>query len=145
MAKPSKFVPDELLEELGSWADIKDKLAALRKQEVAMRLSLVERLIAVNERTEGTHTFSLPNNYKLKVGLKLSRDIDVAMLDNLRLALKELGIPVDSLIRMKPELSKRDYNELTAEQQNLFDQILIIKDGLPDLSIEAPKPKTEKL
>lgn len=48
-------------------------------------------------------------------------------------------LPLDKLVRWRPELVKAEYNKLTDEERKLFDTALEITDGSPQLEIKIPK------
>ena len=80
----------------------------------------------------------------LKAVRVVDRKVDEGELDAYKVASREEGsnlpkLQWSKLIRYKPELVKGEYNKLTAEERQACDQVLIIKDGSPQLKIEIPK------
>lgn len=54
-------------------------------------------------------------------------------------ALKSLKL--GDMVKYKPELALRNYRTLTTEEAAVFDEVLTIKDGTPQLEIMIPKRK----
>jgi hypothetical protein len=48
-------------------------------------------------------------------------------------------LELEKLVKWKPEVSIKEYRLLTDEQRLLFDQVLVIKPGMPGLDIVIPK------
>lgn len=144
-------LPQDLLtaQELFDWYQAKAELAKVKEREHFLRMRVFRHLVPVPE--EGTNTVDLATvpsfagidmlGYVLKASHVISRDIDEGALTVLQPKLEEKKIPVDKLIVRKPALSVTQYRKLTKEEMNLFDQVLIIKPGSPQLDIVLPKKK----
>lgn len=145
---------------LAQWYETKKQLDALKAKEMLLRTRIFRFYFP--EPKEGTNTVVLPDTYQLKGTRVVNRKIvDEAMqalchrptigMDGHGNALygpsklEAAGIRTDMLIKWKPELAITIYRELTAEQQHLVDQMLLIDDGSPQLKIDPPKaPKGKK-
>lgn len=124
------------MEHLAQWYKMKKQLAELRFAESTLRKRIFGNFFPAP--IEGTNNFQLADGYVLKAVYSIDRDVDVASLAALTDKFTEAGLRTDSLIRKKPELVLREYRTLTAEQQALFDQCLVIKPGSPQLDIVKP-------
>lgn len=128
--------------DIAIWYEMSKQLADLRVKESLLRKKVFGGLFpAPVEGSRNVH--DLGNGYKLKATHVIQRDIDegefTARVPDFRAA----GFDPNKLVRRKPELIKSAYNELTAEQKNLFDFALIIKPGSPQLEVVAPKAKKD--
>jgi len=124
-------------EDLFQWYQMQQDLSALKAAEGLLRAKIFKGLFPAPE--EGTNTHHLPDGYELKAVHKINRTLDIAAVTAFADKFKEAKIPVDKLIEYKPELRIKEYRSLTAEQMQLFDQCLVVKDGTPDLKIVLPK------
>ena len=122
---------------LNEWYEIREQLKVLQDKEKELRLRIMSSVFP--DAKEGINNYPLEGGYVLKGTRVISRKIDEASLSAIADQLASAGVSVDSLIRYKPELSVSQYKKLSAEQRMIFDQALIIKDGLPQLDIVLPK------
>lgn len=124
-------------EDLNTWFLLQKQLEDIRVKEMALR----KKIFVTHFPTpiEGTNIHPLSEGWILKAQHKITRDVDLALLNNLTAELRTKNIPLDSLIRYKPELVTSQYRNLTNEERLLFDQILNIKIGSPSLEIVSPK------
>lgn len=132
-------IPDNLITtaELEAWYTAQQELTKLRAKEILLRKAIFSK--AFPSPKEGTNNYQLPDGYVLKGTYGLVRTVDEAVLDAQLKAMRKAAINTDKLFTYKASLSKSEYNMLTAEQQHLADQCLIIKPGSPSLKIEKPK------
>lgn len=129
-------------EDLIAWYTATQELQKAKAREILLRLKIFKFYFPTPK--EGTNTFILPDDYQLKGVHVISRDIDIAAAKVLSPKFAEEKIAVDKLIEWKPSLKVGEYRELTAEQVQLFDQCLIVKNGTPSLKIEPPSKKKGK-
>ncbi len=88
---------------------------------------------------EGTNKHDLGDGYFINAQFAYTREIDPGALQAYREKLVELKVNPEKLINYKPSLVKSQYNLLTQEQKDAFDNVLIIKPGSPTLDIVKPK------
>lgn len=125
-------------EDLNEWSRLQQELAKIKASEMLLRTKIFKALFP--NPVEGTNTVPLgTEGWVMKAQHKIDRVPDVALLTAKAADLRAQGIPVDSLIRSKPELAKAEYNKLTEDQRHEFDQVLTIKPGSPSLEIVLPK------
>ena len=94
------------------------------------------------EPKEGTNSFKLPADYLLKMTYPIDRKVDPGALQGLKEEFIKMNISADKLVEYKPSLVLDEYRTLTAEEQHLFDQALIVKPG--SLSMEIVLPSKAK-
>lgn len=87
---------------------------------------------------EGTNTLELGAGYKLKAVIKIERKVDEAVLPAVKERMKELKLRPDMLFVDKPQLDLKVYRQLTAEQQKVVDEALVIKPSAPTLELVEP-------
>lgn len=118
-------------------APLKEQLDPLVAQERAIRKQLVD---AFEQKHEGSkNEIGLANGYTLKMTYKLKREIDEPALKNLYQELEEAKVPVEMLIKQKPQLELKIYRALTEEQKQVVDKALIIKEDSHTVEIIPPK------
>ncbi len=124
--------------DLNEWSALHAQLSALKSAEMLLRMKIFKGLF--DAPVEGTNTLPLgTEGWVIKAKYPINRKPDVALLVAKAQEMRELGIPVDSLIKSVPELVTTEYRKLSDEQRNVFDQILDIKPGSPALEIVLPK------
>ena len=137
-------------EDLATWYQMQAELTALKASEAMLRSRIYKHFFpkaaAGEEGTEGTNTVELEDGTGavLKAQRKVDRKVLEPELDAYKAALKEEGcnlpkLPLNKLIKWKPELSVSEYRKLTAEEQKACDTFLNIKDGSPQVEIVIPK------
>lgn len=134
--------PQVTIGTIAEWFNKKKELATLKTTEMLLRKRIFNHFF--KQPKEGANNVPMPDGsaYKLCGTHVVNRKVDEPVMRTMWDDLCKQGIPMNDLIKMKPELSVSAYRELTAEQQKLFDQVLIVSDGSPDLEIKAPpKPR----
>ena len=159
---------EERQELLKQWFEADDALGALKSKEALLRAAVYREFFIKKDENgvdilpaEGTNKFDLANKYQLKAQRIINRSIDAAALKQLSHTKAELeykvaqgilmtdeevalhktllGVSLDELIKYKPELAVKEYRTLTAEELRVFDDVLVIRDGSPQLEIVKPK------
>lgn len=137
-------------EDLSQWYQMQEQLKKLKAAEMLLRLKIFKGMI--KDPKEGTNTVPLAEGWVLKGKHVINRDVDRAALAvNTAVdpathmsRLSANGIHVEQLIKWTPELITKNYRTLTAEQQQIFDECLIIKEGSPQLEIMLPASEKKK-
>jgi hypothetical protein len=156
----ANFIPPDqvCVEDLAEWEHAKEELERVKTLENVLRMKIFRGLFPGAR--EGTNNVRLPTGDLIKADNKINRSVDQERLDHLkqykvgdmREWLTSLGIDVaglnpdtpvievlklrlDQLIEYKPGLVTKEYRTLTKEQQAVFDSVLDIKPGTPQLSI----------
>ena len=137
-------------EDLSQWYQLQEQLMKLKAAELLLRMKIFKGMIKAPK--EGTNTVPLAEGWALKGKHVINRDVDQAALAvNTAVdpathmsRLSANGIHVEQLIKWKPELITKTYRTLTPEQQQIFDECLIIKEGSPQLEIMLPASEKKK-
>lgn len=124
------------------WYKMKAELKKLTDAEMELRQFIFKgKFISP---VEGTNRLGLGEGWDLKAVHVINRSVDEPALGILIQKFQESKIPVDALIKYRPELVKSEYNALTNEQKQLFDQALTIKPGAPQLDVVKSATKRRK-
>lgn len=125
--------------DLAEWYKMQQKLAKLKSAEALLRNKIFKGLFLAP--TEGTNKHQLNDGTGavLKATHVINRSVDEGALDALKEELRNKKIKTADLIRYKPELVISEYRKLTDEEQKLFDRVLIVKPGTPQMEIVIPK------
>lgn len=146
-AVPENTVTQKDLED---WFKLQDQLKKIKASEMLLRTKIYKGLFISPK--EGTNSLPLAEGWVLKAKRTINREVDLAALNVNSLVdpatqmsrLSANGIHPESLIKWKPELVTAAYRALTAEQMEIFNECLVIKDGSPSLEIVLPaKAKAE--
>lgn len=124
------------LEVLNEWSKAAQKAAEFQALERQLRKELVERIFG-EDAGKGTHNKELNNGFKLKAVIKENTRVDEAALASLGFTKAELK----DTIKYKPEFRVTGYKALPEDKQKLLDQALIVRPGMPELTIVPPKEK----
>lgn len=134
------------LDELSKWYEMNETLKKLKGTEAMLRRRIADFFFP--EPTEGSkdnkHSLNDGSGAVLQMTHSINRTVDEAELEALREAMFADGsnlpqLPLDQIIRWKPELNKAEYNKLTAEEKQVIDRALIVKPGMPSIEIKIPK------
>jgi len=123
-------------EDLVEWDRLKQKLNKVKAAEMLLRQKIFAAYFPAPK--EGTNDAPLAAGWILKGKYTINREVDLGALGALRPQLVKAGIKADDLVQYKPSLVLKEYRTLTAEQVQLFDQVLIVKPGSPALEIVLP-------
>lgn len=129
------------LQRLHEWQVASQELKALKEREMQLRKVLASAFFPTP--SEGTNTLEIGNGYKLKGVFGMDRKVDEAALKAADKALRDAGVPLDDLVRWKPDLSITEYRKLDdqPEKKVIFDMVIITKPSSPSLEIVPPKNK----
>jgi hypothetical protein len=130
--------PEVNLGTVAEWFRKKKDLIALQASEMLLRKRIFTHFFKAPKEGSG-NWYTLDDGYRLNGVHKINRSVDEPVMRAMWDDLCKQGVPMNNLIRMKPELNTKAYRELTEEQRKLFDQCLTIKDGSPELDIKPPK------
>lgn len=136
--------------ELSKWYLLKKQLAEVKTAESLMRSRIAKFFFPAPDEGTNTHPLKDGTGANLKMVHTIDRKVDEGELEALKAALAEaaedeknnlhgLELPFDELIVWKPELKIGAYRKLTEAQQAVFDRVLVVKPGMPQLDITIPK------
>jgi len=144
---------------VAEWFDAAAKLAVLKEQEMNLRNEVV-RYYFPNGLKEGTNKADLPEGWGMTVTGVINRKIDVAVKDAVHAQLvEEFQFDSGEAIKYKPELDVPVYRlmqkaviETTGDNQEkarrflkLFESMLIVTDGSPQVKLTEPKKPKAKV
>ena len=124
-------------QDMERWYTVQEQLSKLRNEEQLLRQKIFKGMF--HDPKEGTNSVDLADGFVLKGKRVINRTVDDAAFKASVEELAKNGIATDQIVKYKPELVTSEYRKLTAEQINLFDTVLIVKDGMPGLEIVKPK------
>lgn len=134
-----KHTKEKILE---IWYKEAEALAVAKANESALRDIVVKAYLPDGPK-EGTQDIPLANNFVLKVQGTVNRNVDVsliaAVINEFNEAYPQAATTFDDLLKYKPELVKSAYNLLTAEERAIFDKVLIVTPGTPQVKVVQPK------
>ena len=124
-------------QDMERWYTVQEQLSKLKNEEQLLRQKIFKGMFP--DPKEGTNSVDLADGFVLKGKRVINRTVDDAAFKASVEELAKNGIATDQIVKYKPELVTSEYRKLTAEQINLFDTVLIVKDGMPGLEIVKPK------
>lgn len=130
--------------DLVKWYEMRQQLALIVAEEAALRSRIFKHYFKTPEEGVNSQALNDGTGAVLKGTHVINRTVDQASLDALRKEMAEPDtklpeIPVDELIRWKPELKVGEYRKLSPKQRKAFDRVLVVKPGMPQLEITIPK------
>ena len=131
------------LDHLKEWYALKQQLDELKNKEIVIRQFIVAGLFPNPVEGTNTHPLNDGTGAVAKATHVLNRAVQVELLEELEKSLAtDNNLPkldLKKLVRWKPEVAVKEYRTLTDEARHLFDQVLVIKPGMPGLEIMIPK------
>jgi hypothetical protein len=123
--------------ELNEWYKACEDLAVLKARELELRNKIFR--VRFPKPVEGTNKSPLGDGWIINAKHIINRNVLKAELVTRTPELEKAGIVVADLIENKPELKLKAYRALNDEQRKLFDAVLEIKPGTPQMEIVKPK------
>lgn len=121
------------------WHQAKGMAKTWVDQERTLRAEVVAQLFDASI-VKGTENLPLANGYKLKC--VKTEDYKLKNPDAVDAILTQFSAShADTLVKWKPELSVATYNLLSDDEKALFNDVLEIKPGMPQVNLEEPKVK----
>ena len=124
-------------EEFNEWYALQNQMREIKEREMELRKKIFT--FYFRDAVEGTNKLEMQDGYVLNAKRVINRSVDKGSLVTLTPELQAAGIKVDDLVEWKPSLKISAYRKLTEAQTQIFDQVLVVKDGSPSLEIVAPK------
>lgn len=124
-------------DEFNEWYALQNQMREIKEREMELRRKIFA--FYFQDAVEGTNKLEMQDGYVLNAKRVINRSVDKGSLVSLTPELQAAGIKVDDLVEWKPSLKISAYRKLTEAQTQLFDQVLVVKDGSPSLEIVAPK------
>lgn len=123
--------------DLEQWYELQKQISELKNKETLLRQKIFG--FYFEGAKEGTNTYDLQDGFLLKGKRVVNRTLDYGVFQANVERFRNIGITPEDLVRMKPELELKAYRGLSADQQKVFDECLVIKDGMPSLEIVENK------
>ena len=128
-------IEDNLMHALGQWYKSNMELIEAKRRESVFRFTAFNLFFPNAKEGTTTYPIDLAMNVKLKGVRKINRSVDEAALIANTKMLRDNGIIVERVFKMKPVLSKSNYNKLTDHQKALVDNCLKISEGAASLEV----------
>ena len=136
--------------ELSKWYLLKKQLAEVKTAESLMRSRIAKFFFPTPDEGTNTHPLKDGTGANLKMVHTIDRKVDEGELEALKVALAAaadnaednlhgLELDFDKLIVWKPELKIAEYRKLSEAQREVFERVLVVKPGMPQLDITIPK------
>lgn len=135
VAMPSNVVVTQQM--MNEWYETQKQLEALKQKEMELRKKIFGYYFKHPE--EGVNTAPLSHGWVLKGTQPINRKVLPEILQAKQAEMRKHGIPLDTLVKWKPEISVSEYKKLSPEHRKEFDSVLEIKPGSPALEIVLPK------
>lgn len=154
MMNPEQLKQAKRDEALLKWQDASTALENAKVAETQARQEVVKLMFDGKPAPEGTNNFELGNGYVLKIVGKINYNLSESAKPKTpgmvpwatRTALNELEktgnegkFIAERLVKWSPELSLTEYRALAPQYKAIIDKALTTSDGMPSVSIEAPK------
>lgn len=124
--------------DLAKWYGMQEQLSKLRVDEMDLRKKIIAAVFPTVK--EGVNNLDLPDGAVLKATgsttRKVVEEVFLALRDEMA---AQHSLPLDKLVRWKPEVVVAEYKKLDDESRAVFDQVLDIKPGTPSLEVAIPK------
>lgn len=132
------------VQHLAEWYALKQQLDEIKNKEVVLRQFIFAGLFPAPTEGTNSHPVNDGTGAVVKGTNTINRTVQEELLTELQksLAMPDNNLPkldLAKLVKWKPEISIKEYRTLTEEERNLFDQVLVIKPGMPGLDIVIPK------
>lgn len=126
---------------VGRITQAKKDLKLLTDSEMVMRKGIAGSVGAAmtGGLKEGVNTFPMPDGRKLKVTRKVKREIDEALIGPTREAyalLNDNPVVFDTLLRVKYELAKAEWDKLEGEAALVVSRMITSKDESPTVVLD---------
>lgn len=126
---------------VGEIEKLKKLLKPLTEKEMEMRRAIFSGVQSSmgNNWKEGTNTWKMPDGRKLKVVNEIKREIEVGEIIAARNnydRLNDRPVAFDSLLRIKYELAKTEWNKIGEEAKKAVSNMIIAKPGTPVVTLD---------
>jgi hypothetical protein len=125
---------------------MQEELTKLKAAEAMLRKRIFDHFFPkpVEGSAENKYPLNDGTGAVLQADYKINRTVLEAELDAYKTASKDPAsnlpkLPLNKLIKYKPELAKSEYNKLTEEERQACDTFLNVKPGMPELKVVIPK------
>lgn len=134
---PTAPVVEVTQEHLNNWYKKVLELQKVKEEELALRTFIAKGKFP--NPVEGTNKVPLTEGYYLELQHTIARKVLEDVYTTALPALRKAKLPVDSLFKVKHELSTTEYRKLEGEALAMIETCLESKPGSPQLKITKPK------
>jgi hypothetical protein len=127
------------------WEEAGKALAQAKETEMNLRASVIEAFYPTHK-ASGTENVELGNGFKLKAVFK--QNYRLAAIEQVNEVLEKIEkinsegkFVAERIVRWKPELDKKEYDNLGPTFKTIIDTVLIVSPATPALEIVEPKTK----
>ena len=117
--------------------ELEKQLKPLNAKELEMRKAIATSIKGAMQTKEGVNKYTLPDGRVLKLTLKIDRKIEEAAIAATRELFEQQndtgGVTFDALLRVKYELSKRDFDKLPKAAAKVASRMVVSKEAAPTL------------
>jgi hypothetical protein len=124
-------------EEFAEWVQLSKSVRALVARELELRKKIFAFVFPSPK--EGMNVARINEIEDMKASVPYTRKLNMEEIQRRQEEFAAAEIPLAQLIEWKPELKLPIYRALTDDQRELFDEVLLIKDGSPTLEIVRRK------
>jgi hypothetical protein len=139
--------------ELAKWFLLKKQLATVKAAESLMRARIAKFFFPSPDEGTNNHPLKDGTGAVLKLTHTIDRKVDEGELEALKAVLAEaetdeksnlhgITLDFDKLIVWKPELKIAEYRKLSEAERQVFDRVLVVKPGSPQVDIKIPARAT---
>lgn len=117
--------------------ELEKQLRPLKAKEMEMRKGIAGSIAGAMEVKEGVNKYTLPDGRVLKLTHKIDRKVEEPEIAATRELFEQQndtgGVTFDALLRVKYELSKRDFDKLPEAAAKVASRMVVSKDAAPTL------------
>ena len=145
--EPAELTPEQI-DALQSWSEKQGSLAAIKEDEMTLRLAAIKALPwAKPDKDDGGQTLPLNSGWRVE----LKRVINYSVEDDTQKimeCLNEIGVLnpglAAELIAWKPTLSVEAFKRCTNTEREILSRVITTKPGTPSFTLKAPAPPKDK-
>ena len=119
-------------EKVEEWKEAKAELDRFKRLEMKLRKELFAEVFPTPK--EGTNKTELAG-FAFKGVHKLNYTLEEALVPNVRSALQKLNVNPDTIFKVKVNLIKKGFENLTGQAKEILEEAVTVKAGSPTLTI----------
>lgn len=140
LLQEQEFAIPVTTEYMSEWFALAAENKKRADREMQMRKNIIKQKFPTV--VEGANNkVPLDNGWILQATGKVTRKLDEGAFKAIKQELIDANIPVDMIVKYKPELSKTIWKALNEDQTHLFAQCIVEVTASPTIEIKMPKRK----
>ncbi len=128
-----------MLNLIEKWEKANSNLKEAKKLELDLRNEIIQTAFNENLNEEGTFNKKLNEALELKCHISFRRNIDLALLEQVKDELLKRGEFWQDYFTYDPKLNLKNYKTSNEKIRKLIDRALVIKPALPRISLHDVK------